>query len=240
MRHGKKVNHLGRTASHRKALMANMASSLIKSKRITTTVAKAKALRTYVEPLLTRSKDASTHNYRTVFSYLKDKEAVKELFTVVGEKISNRPGGYTRILKIGNRMGDNADMAFIELVDFNEFFEGFGKDKKAASKKTRRGKTAKSSVSTVVEKSQPKKELVQSEEKTVVEDTAVVEEVTPVNNAAVVEETSIAEVSETNEVPTETAGEIEIVADAETKNESADENASTESEDQQPEDDSKA
>jgi large subunit ribosomal protein L17 len=141
MRHGKKVNHLGRTASHRKALMANMASSLIKAKRITTTVAKAKALRTYVEPLITRSKDSSTHNYRTVFSYLKDKEAVKELFTVVGEKVSNRPGGYTRILKIGNRMGDNADMAFIELVDFNEFFEGFGKDRKAAAKKTRRGRT---------------------------------------------------------------------------------------------------
>lgn len=141
MRHGKKVNHLGRTAPHRKALMANMASSLIKNKRITTTVAKAKALRTFVEPLITRSKDASTHNYRTVFSYLKDKEAVKELFTVVGDKVSQRAGGYTRILKIGNRMGDNAEMAFIELVDFNEFFTGFGTDKKAASKKTRRGRT---------------------------------------------------------------------------------------------------
>lgn len=140
MRHGKKVNHLGRTSSHRKAMMANMASSLIKHKRITTTVAKAKALRTYVEPLITKSKDASVHNYRTVFAYLQDKVAVNELFTVVGEKVANRPGGYTRILKVGNRMGDNADMAFIELVDFNEYFDGFGDNKKAASKRTRRGR----------------------------------------------------------------------------------------------------
>ena len=140
MRHGKKVNHLGRTAPHRKALMANMASSLIIHKRITTTLAKAKALRTYVEPLITKGKDATTHNQRTVFAYLKDKEAVKELFTVVGSKVANRPGGYTRILKVGNRMGDNAEMAFIELVDFNEYFQGFGADKKEA-KKTRRGRS---------------------------------------------------------------------------------------------------
>jgi large subunit ribosomal protein L17 len=139
MRHGKKVNHLGRTSSHRKAMLSNMASSLIKHKKITTTIAKAKALRVYVEPLLTRSKVSSTHNYRTVFSYLQDKEAVTELFTVVGEKIASRAGGYTRILKTGNRMGDNADMAIIELVDFNEYFTGFGKDKKAAGKKVRRG-----------------------------------------------------------------------------------------------------
>ena len=119
MRHGKKINHLSRTTSHRKAMLANMASSLIKHKRIVTTVAKAKALRVYVEPLITKSKDASTHNQRTVFAYLKDKHAVSELFTVVGEKVANRPGGYTRILKVGNRMGDNADMAMIELVDFN-------------------------------------------------------------------------------------------------------------------------
>ena len=198
MRHGKKVNHLGRTASHRKALMANMASSLIKSKRITTTVAKAKALRTYVEPLLTRSKDASTHNYRTVFSYLKDKDAVKELFTVVGEKISNRPGGYTRILKIGNRMGDNADMAFIELVDFNEYFEGFGKDRKAASKKTRRGKTAKGTASAVVEKSQTQKPESKVEE-SVAEATPVIEEVSISEEIPAVEEptTEVSDVAET-------------------------------------------
>lgn len=140
MRHGKKVNHLSRTASHRKAMMANMASSLIKHKRIITTVAKAKALRVFVEPLITRSKDGSTHNYRTVFSYLRDKEAVNELFTVVGEKVANRPGGYTRILKTGNRAGDNAEMAMIELVDFNEFFEGFKKDKKkSTTRRSRRG-----------------------------------------------------------------------------------------------------
>ena len=147
MRHGKKVNHLGRTAPHRKALMANMASSLIIHKRITTTLAKAKALRTYVEPLITKGKDSTTHNQRTVFAYLKDKEAVKELFTVVGTKVASRPGGYTRILKVGNRMGDNAEMAFIELVDFNEYFQGFGSDKKDA-KKTRRGRSKSSAGNT--------------------------------------------------------------------------------------------
>jgi len=172
MRHGKKVNHLGRTASHRKALMANMASSLIIHKKIKTTVAKAKALRTYVEPLITKGKDATTHNYRTVFAYLKDKEAVKELFTVVGEKVSSRPGGYTRILKLGNRAGDNAEMAFIELVDFNEYFSGFGTDKKAAAKKTRRGKSKvaaettspKAVVAEVKEEAEPVVETVATEE----------------------------------------------------------------------------
>ncbi|MBS3915734.1 MAG: 50S ribosomal protein L17 [Bacteroidetes bacterium] len=148
MRHGKKVNHLGRTAPHRRALMANMASSLIKHKKITTTVAKAKALRVYVEPLITKGKENNTHNHRTVFSYLQDKEAVHELFTVVGEKVASRPGGYTRILKIGNRAGDNADMAMIELVDFNEYFEGYGTAKKAASKRTRRGKAKTSTAKT--------------------------------------------------------------------------------------------
>ena len=135
MRHGKKVNHLSRTASHRKAMLANMASSLIKHKRIVTTVAKAKSLRVFVEPLITRSKDASSHNYRTVFSYLRDKHAVNELFTVVGEKVADRPGGYTRILKTGNRAGDNAEMAMIELVDFNEIYNN---TEKAPAKKTRR------------------------------------------------------------------------------------------------------
>jgi large subunit ribosomal protein L17 len=141
MRHGKKINHLSRTTSHRKAMLANMASSLIKHKRIVTTVAKAKALRVYVEPLITKSKDASTHNQRTVFAYLKDKHAVSELFTIVSEKVASRPGGYTRILKIGNRMGDNADMAMIELVDFNEFFDGFNSadKKKTNTRRSRRG-----------------------------------------------------------------------------------------------------
>jgi len=131
MRHGKKFNHLGRTASHRAAMLSNMASSLIIHKRIVTTVAKAKALRVYVEPIITRSKEATTHNYRTAFSYLQDKVAVTELFTVVGGKVSNRPGGYTRILKTGNRAGDNAEMAMIELVDFNEFFQGLMKTRKS-------------------------------------------------------------------------------------------------------------
>ncbi len=120
MRHGKTVNHLGRTSSHRKALLSNMASSLILHKRIETTVAKAKALRKYVEPLLTKSKTDTTHNRRTAFSYLKDKETLKELFGTVADKVANRPGGYTRIIKLPNRLGDNASMCVIELVDFNE------------------------------------------------------------------------------------------------------------------------
>lgn len=119
MRHGKKINHLGRTDSHRKAMLANMASSLIEHKRITTTLAKAKALRTYVEPLITKAKNDTTHSRRVVFSYLQNKEVVTELFRDVAEKVANRPGGYTRIIKLNNRMGDNAEMALIELVDYN-------------------------------------------------------------------------------------------------------------------------
>jgi large subunit ribosomal protein L17 len=140
MRHGNKVNKLGRTASHRKALMANMTISLIQNKRITTTLAKAKALRVYVEPLITKSKHDTTHSRRTVFAYLRDKDSIKELFGPIAEKVASRPGGYTRILKLGNRMGDNAEIAMIELVDFNEFTDGIGK-KKSTKPKTRRGKT---------------------------------------------------------------------------------------------------
>lgn len=195
MRHGKKVNHLGRTAPHRKALMANMASSLIKNKRITTTVAKAKALRMYVEPLITKSKDNSVHSHRTVFAYLKDKHAVHELFTVVSEKIASRPGGYTRILKLGNRMGDNADMAMIELVDFNEFFTGFGDDKKAAGKRTRRGKAK--TATTAAPKAEAKAEVVAP----VVEEVAVE---TPAEEVAVVENTVEEVVAE---APTEETAE---------------------------------
>jgi large subunit ribosomal protein L17 len=135
MRHGKKVNHLGRTDSHRKAMMANMASSLIIHKRITTTLAKAKALRGYVEPLLTKSKNDTTHSRRTVFSYLQDKDSVNVLFREVAEKIANRPGGYTRIIKLENRLGDNAEMALIELVDYNTTYT---KDGAAAAKKSTR------------------------------------------------------------------------------------------------------
>ena len=137
MRHNKAINHLGRKSGHRKALLANMAASLILHKRIQTTVAKAKALQSYVEPLITKSKDDSTHSRRVVFSYLKSKEAVSELFRTVAPKIADRPGGYTRVLKTGFRQGDGADMALIELVDFNEAALASA-PKKAAKKSTRR------------------------------------------------------------------------------------------------------
>lgn len=136
MRHGKKVAHLGRTNTHRKAMLANMASSLIEHKRINTTVAKAKALKQFVEPLVTRSKEDTTHNRRVVFRALRNKYAVTELFRIVSEKVGDRPGGYTRIIKLGNRLGDNADMALIELVDFNEVYET---DKPKKKKSRRRG-----------------------------------------------------------------------------------------------------
>ena len=144
MRHGKKVNHLGRKAAHRKAMLANMACSLIEHKRINTTVAKAKALKQYIEPLITKSKaennqstEKGTHNRRVAFRNLRDKQAVSELFSTVSEKVGDRPGGYTRIIKLGNRQGDNAEMAMIELVDFNELYNA-GKPKK--KKTTRRGR----------------------------------------------------------------------------------------------------
>ena len=136
MRHNKAINHLGRKSGHRKALLANMAASLILHKRIQTTVAKAKALQSYVEPLITKSKDDSTHSRRVIFSYLKSKEAVSELFRTVAPKIADRPGGYTRVLKTGFRQGDGADMALIELVDFNE--AALASAPKAAKKTTRR------------------------------------------------------------------------------------------------------
>ena len=137
MRHNKAINHLGRKSGHRKALLANMATSLILNKRIETTVAKAKALKMYVEPLITKSKEDTTHSRRVVFSYLKNKEAVTELFRTVAPKIADRPGGYTRVLKTGFRQGDGADMALIELVDFNEAALA-STAKKAAKKTTRR------------------------------------------------------------------------------------------------------
>ncbi len=140
MRHGKKFNHLGRKTAHRKAMLSNMACSLIEHKRINTTVAKAKALRKYVEPLITKSKNDTTHNRRIVFSYLRDKYAVTELFKEISVKVADRPGGYLRIIKLGNRQGDNASMAMVELVDYNELYNPNGKKKK---KTTRRGKTKK-------------------------------------------------------------------------------------------------
>src|ERR1051325_8458650 len=140
MRHGDKINNLSRTASHRRALLANLASQLIAHKRITTTLAKAKALRTYVEPLITKSKENSTHQRRIVFSYLQDKNAITELFSTVAEKIGGRPGGYTRIIKLGTRPGDNAEQALIELVDFNEIYGKGREERREGTRRTRRGR----------------------------------------------------------------------------------------------------
>ena len=142
MRHNKKFNHLGRTKSHREALLSNMTVSLIKAKRITTTVAKAKALRIYAEPIINRAKEDSTNNRRIVFSYLQDKEAVKELFGEIAAKIATRPGGYLRILKLGNRLGDNAATAMIEFVDYNENLLKETTEKKAKTTRRSRSKKA--------------------------------------------------------------------------------------------------
>lgn len=145
MRHGKKVNHLGRTDSHRKAMLSNLASSLITHKRITTTLAKAKALRTYVEPLITKAKSDTTHSRRTVFSYLQNKDVVTELFREVAEKVANRPGGYTRIIKLPNRQGDNAEVAIIELVDYNTTYTkeaATATEKKSTRRRGGKGKKA--------------------------------------------------------------------------------------------------
>jgi len=161
MRHNKKFNHLGRTSSHRKAMLANMASSLIESKRITTTVAKAKALRTYVEPLITKAKDDTTHSRRVVFSHLQNKEAVSELFRDVAAKVADRPGGYTRILRTGTRLGDNAEMCIIELVDYNEAMLGGGEEAtKSKRRRSRRGGAKKSEtpVAETTKKEKPKAE----------------------------------------------------------------------------------
>lgn len=143
MRHGKKVNHLGRSSAHRQAMLSNMATSLIKHKRITTTVAKAKALKKYVEPLLTKAKTDSTHSRRVVFSYLQDKNAITELFREISQKIGDRPGGYTRILRTGFRSGDGAEMCIIELVDFNDNYSQNKGSKKVKAKTTRRGRAKK-------------------------------------------------------------------------------------------------
>jgi large subunit ribosomal protein L17 len=191
MRHRKKVNHLGRKSQHRNAMLSNMASSLILHKRIFTTVAKAKALRVYVEPLITKSKEDSTHSRRTVFSYLQNKQAVSELFREVSQKVAERPGGYTRILKTGFRQGDAAEMCFIELVDYNTNMLKTAED---ASKKTRRSRRGKKSSDAEPKAAAPKK----AEEKT--EKTKVVAEEKPEVEAVVEtpaeEQTKEAEVAE--------------------------------------------
>ena len=167
MRHNKKFNHLSRTSTHRKALLSNMASSLIEHKRITTTVAKAKALRMYVEPLITKAKNDTTHSRRTVFSHLQNKEAVSELFREVAEKIADRPGGYTRILKTGTRLGDNAEMCIIELVDYNEVM--LAAKEEAAKPKRRRSRRGSSksaeTTATAAKTDKPKAEAKKKEKR---------------------------------------------------------------------------
>jgi large subunit ribosomal protein L17 len=193
MRHARKINHLGRTDTHRKAMLSNMASSLILHKRITTTVAKAKALRTYVEPLITRSKEDTTHSRRTVFSYLQDKNAVSELFREVSAKIMDRPGGYTRILRTGFRKGDAAEMCIIELVDYNENMLTTKDAKKATTRRSsRRGKgkggvvaSAAAPASEKLGANAPKETVAE-----IIEDAVIVEE-TPV--VAAVEEAKVEE-----------------------------------------------
>ncbi|MBT5615779.1 MAG: 50S ribosomal protein L17 [Flavobacteriales bacterium] len=202
MRHGKKFNHLSRKSAHRKAMLANMACSLIEHKRIKTTLAKAKALRVYVEPLITKSKDDTTHSRRTVFSYLKQKEAITELFGDVATKVADRPGGYTRILKLSNRLGDNAQMAFIELVDYNE---DYTTDKPKRKKARRTKKKAIENVALAVE------------EAVVVEETPATEDVVEAKVEEVVEERPAIE--ETPEVKEETKDEADNSENKEEKGE---------------------
>ena len=196
MRHGKKVNHLSRQTGHRKAMLANMACSLIEHKRINTTVAKAKALKQFVEPLITKSKEDTTHNRRICFSYLRSKYAVTDLFRDVAAKVGDRPGGYTRIIKVGNRLGDNADMAMIELVDFNEIYNGGKKEEKKA--KSRRGGKAKGA--TTAPAATPKAEAPVAEEPKA--EALVVEETIAEVEAPIAEETpEVTPESEASETP---------------------------------------
>ena len=196
MRHGKKFNHLSRKSAHRKAMLANMACSLIEHKRIKTTLAKAKALRVYIEPLITKSKDDTTHSRRTVFSYLKQKEAITELFGDVATKVADRPGGYTRILKLSNRLGDNAQMAFIELVDYNE---DYTTDKPKRKKARRTKKKAIENVAlaveeaVVVEETPATEDAVKAKVEEVVEETPATEDAVEAKVEEVVEETPATE-----------------------------------------------
>src|SRR5690606_25108428 len=199
MRHGKKINHLGRTASHRNAMLSNMASSLITHKRINTTVAKAKSLQRYIEPLLTKSKTDDTNNRRVVFKYLQDKEVVSELFREVAPKIADRPGGYTRIIRTGYRLGDNAEMCMIELVDFNELYTN-----EKAKKTTRRSRRSGGGKATGAAEA--------TEEAVVVEAEATAEA-----TAEVVEETPEAEVEAAPEAEASEESSEEAADDAETK-----------------------
>ena len=192
MRHGKKFNHLGRKAAHRKAMLSNLACSLIDHKRINTTVAKAKALKQYVEPLITKAKNDSTHSRRVVFSYLRQKETIKELFGPVSSKVGDRPGGYTRIIKTGNRLGDNAEMCMIELVDFNDVYTN-GKDKKKTKTRRRKKSTGKVEETPVVEDAQVVEESPAVKESPAAEETPVVEDAQVVEESPAADETPAAE-----------------------------------------------
>jgi large subunit ribosomal protein L17 len=226
MRHGKKVNHLSRQTGHRKSMLANMACSLIEHKRIITTVAKAKALKQFVEPLVTKSKEDTTHNRRVVFAYLRNKYAVTELFREVAAKVGDRPGGYTRIIKMGNRLGDNADMAMIELVDFNELYNGGKKEEKKG--RTRRAKKTAAPVATPAAPAPVVEEVAPIVEEVV--DTPVAEVEAPaaeVETPEVVEDSSDSEqaeqspaVAEVEETPADEAPEAPA-ADEESKEEEA-------------------
>jgi len=215
MRHGKKVNHLSRTDSHRRAMLANMASSLFLHKRITTTLAKAKALRVYVEPIITKSKDDTTHSRRTVFSYLQNKEVVSILFRDVAAKVASRPGGYTRILKMGNRLGDNASMALIELVDYNEIYTSG--DVAAAEKKStrRRGSKAKKADGTPDTPKASKAEAAPVEEAVIVEEAPANTEATAGEPVAEVETAPVAEAPVAEEAAVGEDAVVEEVAVAE-------------------------
>jgi large subunit ribosomal protein L17 len=212
MRHGNKLNHLGRKSAHRKAMLSNMACSLIQHKRINTTVAKAKALRGYVEPLMTKSKTDSTHSRRTVFSYLQNKEVVTELFREVAPRIAEREGGYTRIIRTGYRLGDNAEMCMIELVDFNEIYTN-EKAKKTTRRSRRGGKkeegeaTVVDTVETTTEEAAPAVEAEVVEEAEVVAEAEVVEETPATEEAPAAEESSSdepeADAPSTEEAPEE-------------------------------------
>jgi large subunit ribosomal protein L17 len=226
MRHGKKFNHLGRTASHRKAMLSNMGASLLLHKRISTTLAKAKELKKFVEPLVTRAKEDSTHNRRIAFSYLKSKEAIKSLFGEVIEKVGTRPGGYTRIIKTGFRLGDNAEMCIIELVDFNELML---KDAAPAKKTTRRSRRSSGEATSTPAPAAPKAAKAAAAPAPVVEEVeeapvAEVVEEAPVAEVAVVEEAPVAEV----EVVEETTAPVAEAASEETPTAEASEEGETE------------
>lgn len=201
MRHGKKINHLSRQTGHRKSMLANMACSLIEHKRINTTVAKAKALKQFIEPLITKSKEDTTHNRRVVFAYLRNKYGVTELFREVAAKVGDRPGGYTRIIKMGNRLGDNADMAMIELVDFNELYNGGKKEEKKG--RTRRAKKTAAPAAAPAAKAAPVAEEVE-------------EANAPEAEAPTVEETPTVEAPETPAAAEVPAAEVETPAVEET------------------------